>query len=78
MASGLFDRVITFRGEPGVRCAAEAPRGMAAGFNAFLKQLGVTLRRDAESRRPRINKRGSALDREQRASGQHFALDSAA
>ena len=35
----------------------------------ILKSLDVTLRKDKESGRPRINKRGSVLDREQKVKG---------
>jgi len=39
---------------------------MEEGMNLFLKELGITLRRDPASRRPRINNPGSVKDREQR------------
>jgi ATP-binding cassette subfamily E protein 1 len=41
-------------------------------MNAFLKEAGITLRRDKDSKRPRINKPGSALDREQKEAGEHY------
>lgn len=44
---------------------------MEEGMNHFLKGLGVTFRRDM-SGRPRINKPGSYLDREQRAKGNYY------
>ena len=74
MASALYDRVITFSGQPGVECTASPPVGLETGFNYFLKQLGVTLRRDPTNFRPRINKRNSAMDRKQKAAGQFFVL----
>jgi len=40
-----------------------------SGVSKLLKSLDVTLRKDKESGRPRINKRGSVLDREQKAKG---------
>ena len=39
---------------------------MGEGMNLFLKELDITLRRDVNSHRPRINKVGSVKDREQR------------
>ena len=69
------DRVVVYRGAPGVRCTAGAPLAPAEGFNAFLRKLDVTFRRDAENFRPRINKRGSVLDREQKQAGDYYNLD---
>ena len=40
-----------------------------AGVSELLKSLDVTLRKDKESGRPRINKKGSVLDREQKVAG---------
>ena len=62
-------------GAPGVRCRGGAPLAPAEGFNAFLRKLDVTFRRDAENFRPRINKRGSVLDREQKQAGDYYNLD---
>jgi ATP-binding cassette, sub-family E, member 1 len=44
-------------------------------MNQFLSQLNITFRRDAESHRPRINKKDSQLDSEQKKSGDYFYLD---
>eukprot|EP00501_MAST-03F_sp_TOSAG23-6_P001546 GSMAST32.ASY1.ANO1.1610.1 assembled CDS len=75
MASGLFDRVITFEGKPSVECTVQKPSDIECGFNTFLKQLGVTLRRDPVTFRPRINKQNSTLDRQQKAANQFFVLE---
>jgi len=75
MASALSDRVIVYRGTPGVECTAGGPQGLVDGFNAFLKQLDVTFRRDPANFRPRVNKRGSLKDREQKAAGTYFVFD---
>jgi len=75
MASALSDRVIVYTGQPGVECTAEAPSPLQDGFNAFLKQLDVTFRRDPVNLRPRVNKRGSAMDRAQKAAGNYFVFD---
>ena len=42
----------------------------------FLKQLNVTFRRDPTNFRPRINKLNSQKDKEQKAKGAYFFLDS--
>lgn len=44
-------------------------------MNRFLKQLEITFRRDNESHRPRINKKESVKDVEQKKSGNFFFLD---
>ena len=59
------DRVIVFRGEAGIECTAGTPVPLLAGMNTFLRSLDVTFRRDPDSFRPRINKKGSTKDREQ-------------
>ncbi|MGI0150995.1 MAG: ribosome biogenesis/translation initiation ATPase RLI [Thermoplasmata archaeon] len=50
----------------------EGPFPMREGMNRLLRQVEVTFRRDPETRRPRINREGSGLDREQRASGEFY------
>jgi ATP-binding cassette subfamily E protein 1 len=66
------NRVIVFEGSPGVRGKALAPVGLKEGMTALLKQMNVTFRRDALTGRPRANKPGSALDREQREAGEYY------
>jgi ATP-binding cassette subfamily E protein 1 len=34
--------------------------------------MGVTFRRDADTKRPRVNKPGSRLDKEQKESGRYY------
>ncbi|MFA6461276.1 MAG: ribosome biogenesis/translation initiation ATPase RLI [Candidatus Woesearchaeota archaeon] len=62
----LSDRLIVFSGEPAKHGTLRGPFKMVEGMNTFLKELGITLRRDLASKRPRINKPGSVKDREQR------------
>ena len=50
-------------------------QGVHEGFNIFLQQLNVTFRRDPVNFRPRVNKKNSSKDREQKASGQYFIFD---
>jgi len=45
---------------------------MRDGMNRFLANLGITFRRDEETKRPRVNKLGSRLDREQKAKGEYY------
>ncbi len=68
----VSDRLLVFEGEPGRRGLARKPRSMREGMNLFLSRLGITFRRDEETKRPRVNKPGSRLDREQRAAGEYY------
>jgi Predicted ATPase, RNase L inhibitor (RLI) homolog len=45
---------------------------MREGMNAFLKGIGITFRRDEETRRPRVNKPESRLDRMQKDQGEYY------
>lgn len=47
-------------------CEASEVRGFEEGVGELLRDLDVTLRKDKESGMPRINKKGSVLDREQK------------
>ena len=67
----ISDRILVFEGEPGIHGKAAGPFDMAPGMNRFLCALGITFRRD-KSGRPRINKPGSFLDREQIAAGEYY------
>ena len=69
LVSYLADSIINFSGESGIHGEASEVRGFEEGISELLKGLDVTLRKDKESGRPRINKRGSVLDREQKAEG---------
>ena len=68
----VSDRLMVFQGEPGKRGIARKPMGMREGMNTFLSDLGITFRRDEETKRPRVNKLGSRLDREQKAKGEYY------
>ncbi len=68
----VSDRLMVFQGEPGRRGIAKRPMGMREGMNTFLSSLGITFRRDEETKRPRVNKLGSRLDREQKAKGEYY------
>jgi ATP-binding cassette, sub-family E, member 1 len=41
-------------------------------MNAFLKAINITFRRDEETRRPRVNKPQSRLDRTQKEQGEYY------
>ncbi len=68
----VSDKIMVFRGEPGVKGHAGEPLPVKRGMNMFLKDLSITMRRDPQTYRPRINKEGSYLDRLQKAKGVHY------
>ena len=67
----ISERILVFDGEPGKHGTATGPFRMRDGMNRFLNELDVTFRRD-QSGRPRINKPGSFLDREQKSLGEYY------
>jgi ATP-binding cassette subfamily E protein 1 len=68
----LSDRLLVFDGEPAQQGHAAPPQGMREGMNEFLANLDITFRRDERTARPRINKPGSQLDREQKGAGEYY------
>jgi len=70
--SQIADRAMVFLGEPGKRGYTEEPTRVEDAFNKFLSQVSVTFRTDPQTGRPRANKLGSRLDREQKESGRYF------
>lgn len=68
----LSEKLMVFEGEQGKRGIAHPPVKMREGMNRFLKSIGITFRRDEDTRRPRVNKPGSRLDRSQRESGEYY------
>lgn len=72
----ISDRALVFHGEPGVEGQASAPMNLRSAMNSFLADVGITFRRDKETKRPRVNKLGSYLDREQKEKGEYYYLDS--
>jgi len=71
----ISDRAMVFYGEPGVEGHASAPMNLRSAMNRFLSNVGITFRRDKETKRPRVNKTGSYLDREQKEKGEYYYLD---
>jgi ATP-binding cassette subfamily E protein 1 len=69
LVSYLADSIVNFSGKAGVSGVASGVVGFEEGVSSLLKSLDVTLRKDKESGRPRINKKGSVLDREQKGKG---------
>jgi ATP-binding cassette subfamily E protein 1 len=70
----ISDRLLVFTGEPGRSGQTHGPLDMRKGMNMFLKEVGVTFRRDPQTGRPRANKPDSRIDREQKERGEYFYL----
>lgn len=68
----VSDSIMVFSGEPGIEGFGEGPLDMRNGMNKFLQAVDVTFRRDNDTNRPRINKPGSRLDKEQKEKGEYY------
>ena len=68
----VADSLVIFEGQPGLEGSATEPIKKEEGMNRFLKALSITYRRDETTGRPRVNKEGGRLDREQKESGNYY------
>jgi ATP-binding cassette subfamily E protein 1 len=68
----VADTLVIFEGQPALKGSATAPIHKEEGMNRFLKALSITYRRDETTGRPRVNKEGGRLDREQKQSGNYY------
>ncbi|UCE37168.1 MAG: ribosome biogenesis/translation initiation ATPase RLI [Thermoplasmata archaeon] len=68
----VSDSLMVFGGEPSIHGIGEGPFNLREGMNKFLKNVDITFRRDPDTKRPRINKLDSVLDREQKAKGEFY------
>jgi len=68
----IADRLMVFIGSPGKNGLAKSPMSLLDGMNMFLKEMGITFRRDPQTKRPRVNKEGSQLDKYQKSIGQYY------
>ncbi len=76
MADYLSDSMVVFDGKPGIYGMATPVVTLRTGMNAFLRQMGVTFRRDPQTGRPRVNKEGSQMDQIQKESGNFWGTPS--
>lgn len=68
----ISDAIMVFNGTPNVSGYAVGPLQKREAMNSFLMQMGLTYRRDEETGRPRVNKPGSKLDREQKEKKEYY------
>jgi len=74
MVDIVSDSIMIFTGEPGRIGKASSPSSKEEAMNRFLMQLKITDRRDVETGRPRVNKPGSKVDREQKRLNRYYYL----
>jgi len=70
----IADRLMVFTGEPGFKGIANPLSSLRDGMNMFLKDMGVTFRREPITKRPRVNKEGSKLDKFQKQIGEYYYI----
>jgi len=70
----IADSILVFEGTPGIEGRALAPLNLRDGFNLFLKMMGITFRREKETKRPRVNKIGSSKDTYQKRINEYYYI----
>ncbi|MEM2115864.1 MAG: ribosome biogenesis/translation initiation ATPase RLI [Candidatus Woesearchaeota archaeon] len=70
----ISNRLIVFEGEKSKKGIARKITSVDDGINRFLNLLSITMRKDPESKRPRINKEGSRLDKMQKETGKFYGF----
>ena len=68
----VSDSMVIFDGTSGINGHATSPLPKVEAMNKFLKSLDITFRRDEKSRRPRVNKENSRLDKTQKAESNFY------
>ena len=68
----VSDSMVIFEGVSSVEGYATSPLPKIDAMNRFLKSLEITFRRDEKSRRPRVNKDKSRLDKEQKSNQNYY------
>ncbi|MDP1552945.1 MAG: ribosome biogenesis/translation initiation ATPase RLI [Methanobacteriaceae archaeon] len=70
----ISDRAMVFHGHPGSEGHSTSPKALRDSMNRFLSDVGITFRRDKETKRPRVNKYNSFLDRKQKEMGEYYYI----
>ena len=68
----VSDSMVIFEGVSSVKGYATSPMPKIDAMNIFIKSLDITFRRDEKSRRPRVNKDGSRLDKDQKSNQNYY------
>ncbi len=72
MLDYMADRGIVFKGEPGKEGYSTEPMKIGDAMDTFLKEVGITFRKDPETGRPRANKPESQKDKKQRKANEYY------
>ncbi len=72
MLDYMADRGIVFKGEPGKEGYSTEPMKIGEAMDSFLKEVGITFRKDPETGRPRANKPESQKDKKQRRNNEYY------
>ncbi len=70
----VSDMIMNFSGVPSKKGKGEGPYHMRKGMNNFLRDVNITFRRDEETKRPRVNKLDSRLDKKQKSEGEYYYI----
>ncbi len=68
----ISSRLILFKGIRSKKGYGSKPMDKIEGINEFLKIMDITMRRDIDTHRPKINKPDSNLDKKQRLENKYF------
>jgi len=68
----VSDKAMVFSGIPAKKGLAKSICAVGIAMNEFLKELGITCRKDSETGRPRVNKAGSVKDKDQKSKGKYY------
>ena len=68
----ISDTMVIFEGESGKHGHGTSPLSKSDAMNRFLNSLDITFRRDEQTLRPRVNKTGSRLDKQQKDTGHYY------
>ncbi len=69
----VSDKLMVFKGDPSIKGEASGPFTVEKGMNELLEYLEITVRRDPQTKRPRINKFDSVLDKEQKQKKSYYS-----
>jgi ATP-binding cassette subfamily E protein 1 len=70
----IADSLMVFQGEAGRTGYGGTPMKLEEGMNTFLRDMDITFRRDGDTKRPRVNKEASRLDKEQKRTGRYYYI----
>ncbi len=74
LISYVADSIINFNGDSGIKGISSKIESFEVGISNLLKSLDITLRKEKDTGRPRINKKYSVLDREQKENDKWVVL----